>query len=177
MKRARAIVGIAIVLACGAPAQKPTTITVEPLPTPQATATMSGTITMPQTPPANAAPEVLVPGRVTIVHFFASWCLPCAKEMPALDALAAKLSARVAIIAFGEDDDVSDMHAFAQKLGVHFNVIWDGDKTKATLWHPSSMPTTFIVDRHGALRFTHAGFHDDDGAEIEKEARLLLDEP
>ncbi len=166
----------ALASACGTPTPQPTTVTVEPLPTPSSTASTTASIAITETP-QNAAPEVLMPGRVTIVHFFASWCLPCTKAMPALDALATKLSSRVAVIGIGEDEEEPDMRAFVRQIGVRFSTQWDDGKKKATLWHTNMMPTTFIVDRHGALRFTHAGFHDDDGAVIEKEARTLADEP
>lgn len=162
--------------ACGAPA-RPVTVTVPP---PESSAAV------PVTPVAAAptedersstiAPEIFASGKVTLVHFFASWCAPCAKSMPELDALYKKHGGRVAVVAIGEDDDESDMRAYVSQLGVMFTVLFDAAKAKATRWRPQTMPTTFVVDARGGVRFTHAGYRDGDADTLEAEVTRLLAE-
>jgi thiol-disulfide isomerase/thioredoxin len=175
----KVFLGIFVFLAaCGAQEQ-PKTVTVQPLPT--TTATEEPTqATLPQptaTPKGDTAPEVLAPNRVTVVHFFASWCAPCRKSIPDLDALYAKHTGHVAAIGIGEDDDESDMRAFAANAHASFTVLWDSAKAKAGRWKPNTMPTTYVVDKHGMLRYTHAGYREGDRATLETEVQSLLAEP
>jgi thiol-disulfide isomerase/thioredoxin len=125
---------------------------------------------------ASAAPEVFAPGKVTLVHFFASWCTPCVKSMPELDAIYKRHHGLVAVIGLSEDDDERDMRAFVATTGVVFTVLWDGAKAKASRWRPSTMPATYVVDKHGSTRFTHAGYRDGDGDALETEVQSLLAE-
>jgi cytochrome c biogenesis protein CcmG/thiol:disulfide interchange protein DsbE len=123
-----------------------------------------------------AAPEVLAAGKVTVVHFFASWCFPCKKSLPDLDALYKLHGGRVAVVAIGEDDDEADMRSFVTSAGVVYTVLWDSAKAKATRWHPSAMPTTYVVDKRGGIRFTHVGYRDEDAKTLEGEVAGLLAE-
>jgi cytochrome c biogenesis protein CcmG/thiol:disulfide interchange protein DsbE len=129
-------------------------------------------------PAASApAPDVLAAGKVTVVHFFASWCVPCAKSMPELDALYKRHGGAAAVFAFGEDDEEPAMRAFVARLGITYTVRWDGTKAQAGRWHVNTMPSTYVVDKHGAVRFTHGGYTTGDGATIETEVASLIAEP
>ena len=168
-----------LLAACGSPEQ-PKTVTVQPLPTTSASQETTTQAALPQataTPKGDTAPEVLAPGKVTIVTFFASWCFPCKKSIPEIDALYAKHSGRVAAIGIGEDDDESDMRAYVAVLHPSFTMLFDSAKAKAGRWKPTTMPTTYIVDKHGMLRFTHAGYHDGEDATFETEVQSLVAEP
>lgn len=118
---------------------------------------------------------MLAPSKVTVVHFFASRCAPCAKSMPELEALYVAHHGRVAVIGIGEDENESDMRAFVAQARASFTVVSDSANAKAQRWRMTTMPTTFIVDKHGALRFTHAGYND--AQSIDEEIRALLAEP
>lgn len=170
-----------VLVACGG-AQTPTptvTVVVAPLPvvTQAAVAPPPPSTTNDVGYGATAAPEVFAPGKVTIVHFFASWCMPCTKAMPELDALYQRHHGHVAMIGIGEDDDESSMRAFVAHVGVVFTVLWDSAKGRASRWRPSTMPTTYVIDARGALRFTHAGYHDGDADTLESEVKGLLAAP
>jgi hypothetical protein len=39
------------------------------------------------------------------------------------------------------------------------------------------MPSTYVIDKHGSLRFTHSGYHDGEGSTLEAEVKSLLAEP
>lgn len=114
-------------------------------------------------------------GKVAIVDFWATWCDPCRKSFPKLEQLNAKYSASgLKIVGISEDDDKAGIPAFASDLGAKFPLVWDENKTIASKWQPKSMPTTFIVDRTGTVRFVHLGYHDDEEAVIEREVKSLL---
>ncbi len=172
-------VAFAFIVACGGSRDVPVaSVTVAPLPPPPVTATVEVATPPPSVPTANAsaAPEVLAPGKVTLVHFFASWCEPCKKSLPELDAIYKRHSGRLAVVAIGEDDDEGDMRAFVTRVAVVYTVLWDGAKAKASRWRPMSMPSTYVVDKRGSTRFTHAGYHDGEDATLESEVQSLLAE-
>ncbi len=166
----------ALCVACGG-SKAPATVTVLPLPVASAQIATDAPLAPTAAPNADAAPEVLAPGKVTLVHFFASWCMPCAKAMPDLDAVYTAHHGHVAVLGVGEDDDEPDMRAFVAQLHTTYTVLWDSAKSKATRWRVNTMPTTFVIDKHGSLRFTHAGYADGARDTIESEVRSLLAEP
>jgi peroxiredoxin len=114
-------------------------------------------------------------GKVAIVDFWATWCNPCRKSFPKLEELNAKYGkSGLKIVGISEDDDKSSIPAFASDLGAKFPLVWDENKAIASKWQPKSMPTTFIVDRKGTVRFVHLGYHDDEEELIEREVKSLL---
>ncbi len=114
-------------------------------------------------------------GKVAIVDFWATWCDPCKKSFPKLEALNAKYEAEgLQIVGVSEDDEKTGIRAFASDLGAKFPLVWDEDKSIASKWQPKSMPTTFVLDRSGMIRFVHLGYHDDEEALIEREIKSLL---
>jgi cytochrome c biogenesis protein CcmG/thiol:disulfide interchange protein DsbE len=114
-------------------------------------------------------------GKVAIVDFWATWCEPCKKSFPKLEELNVKYrSSGLQIIGVSEDDDADGIPMFAKGLGTKFPLVWDQEKSIASKWQPKSMPTTFVVDRSGIVRFVHFGFHDGEEALIEQEIKSLL---
>ncbi len=174
----RLAIAMTFAIACGE-SKPPATVTVPlPVTSPAMAIDTPSALSQPkEAPSADAAPEVLAPGKVTVVHFFASWCAPCAKSLPELEALYTAHHGKVAVIGVGEDDDEPDMRAFVARAQASYTVLWDSAKAKASRWRPSTMPTTFVVDKRGMLRFTHAGYHDAESETLETEVQSLLAEP
>jgi hypothetical protein len=52
--------------------------------------------------------------------------------------------------------------------------VWDDGKSVAKSYDPPSMPTAFVVDKSGIVRFVHVGYHARDEATLEDEVRSLL---
>lgn len=114
-------------------------------------------------------------GKVLIVDFWATWCEPCKKSFPKLQELFVKYKASgMDLIAVSEDDENSGIPDFGNTFGAKFPLVWDDGKAIAAKWKPGSMPSTFIVDKKGIVRFVHSGYHDGEEAEIEKEVKSLL---
>ena len=114
-------------------------------------------------------------GKVVVVDFWATWCGPCKDELPVLEALQRKYRKQgLVVIAVSVDSDVSKVRAFVKKFGLSLRVIHDADHVLAERYNPTKMPSSYIVDRKGKIRHTHAGFRKSDAKKIEAQIRALL---
>ncbi len=115
-------------------------------------------------------------GKVVLVDFWATWCGPCKESFPKLQELYTKYQSNgLEIVGLSEDDANEGIAEFGQAHGaVKFPIGWDTGKSIAGQYKPPTMPTSFLVDKNGIVRFAHVGYHDEDQAEIEKELKTLL---
>jgi peroxiredoxin len=116
-------------------------------------------------------------GKVVLVDFWGTFCEPCKKSFPKLQDLNTKFSAsglRIVGVSEDEADDKDKIPSFADTYGAKFTLGWDEDKTIAKAYKPPTMPSTFIIDKKGVVRFAHVGYHDGEEADIEKEIKELL---
>ena len=101
-------------------------------------------------------------GKIVIVDFWASWCLPCAKSFPVLDELQKKYGDRLVVLAVNVDEKSANMEKFLAKHAVGFTVVRDAEQKLVAVVEPATMPTSFILDGEGKVRFLHNGFHGED---------------
>jgi thiol-disulfide isomerase/thioredoxin len=101
-------------------------------------------------------------GKVVIVDFWASWCLPCAKSFPVLDELQKKYGDRLVVVAVNVDEKKAKMEEFLGKHPVSFTIVRDAEQKLVAVAEPETMPTSFILDGEGKVRFQHNGFHGED---------------
>ena len=116
-------------------------------------------------------------GQVVLLDFWGTFCEPCKKSFPKLEALQSKYGGNgLRIIGVSEDEgeDKDKIPAFADTYGAKFALAWDADKSIARDYKPETMPSSFIIDKEGVVRFAHVGFHDGEEVEIDKEIRGLL---
>jgi cytochrome c biogenesis protein CcmG, thiol:disulfide interchange protein DsbE len=176
----------------------------EPAPTPEPTATSTGTTAAAPVESAPAAGDKKVAvgspasefsgdiingggkftlsaankGKIVIVDFWATYCEPCKKSFPKLQSLNVKYKSSVTIVGVSEDDPGSNIKTkiadYGKTHGAQFPLIHDVDKSIAKKWDPATMPTTFILDKQGVVKFVHKGYHDGEDAEIEKEIKSLM---
>jgi len=101
-------------------------------------------------------------GSVTLVNIWATWCLPCRDEMPSMQALYDSLAGRGFRIAAVSIDEGSpeDVVAFAQKLGLSFDILHDRSGTIERLYQTTGVPESFLLDRRGILVKRVIGAHD-----------------
>jgi peroxiredoxin len=116
-------------------------------------------------------------GKVVLVDFWGTFCEPCKKSFPKLQDLNTKYAAsgfRIVGISEDESDDKDKIPGFASSYGAKFTLGWDEDKSIAKNYKPNTMPSSYIIDKKGVVRFVHVGFHDGEEVEIEKEVKGLL---
>jgi thiol-disulfide isomerase/thioredoxin len=104
-------------------------------------------------------------GNVTVVDFWATWCAPCRQSFPAYEQLV-KGRPDVAFVAVSVDDDPSAIPAFIEETRVTFPVAWDEGQGVSQRYAPPTMPTSYVIDKNGIVRFVHTGFRAGDEAEL-----------
>ncbi|HVY29731.1 MAG TPA: TlpA disulfide reductase family protein [Polyangiaceae bacterium] len=113
-------------------------------------------------------------GKVVIVDFWATWCKPCKESFPAYQKLVTQMGGDLVVVGVSQDDDSKGIAAFLSETGAKFPVVWDDGKAVAKSYDPPSMPTAFVIDKSGIVRFVHVGYRPGDEATLEDEVRSLL---
>lgn len=115
-------------------------------------------------------------GEVIVVAFWASWCAPCRRELPVLDALHAELSPRGGrVVAISIDQDPENARRFARRLRLALPVYHDGPERLARTLDLKQVPFTMVLDRQGVIARTFAGSDAASLDAIAATARRLLD--
>jgi thiol-disulfide isomerase/thioredoxin len=113
-------------------------------------------------------------GKVLLLDFWASWCVPCRKSFPVLDELHRSYKTR-GLIALGVsvDEDAGAMKRFLQQHAVSFSIVRDQGHKLVEALKIGTLPTSLLVDRHGVIRFVNSGFK---GAESEAALRKQIEQ-
>ncbi len=118
-------------------------------------------------------------GRGVLLNLWATWCAPCVAEMPALDALAARLAgatAPIAVLPVAMDrGGATAVRAFydSHRLG-HLPVWLDSEAEALTAFKLSGIPTTFLLDAKGLVRARWEGPVDWSAADVPEQLPRLL---
>jgi thiol-disulfide isomerase/thioredoxin len=104
-------------------------------------------------------PEALQ-GKVVLLDFWASWCVPCAESFPVMENLHTRYKDQgLVVIAVNTDEKRTAMDKFLKKHGVSFVVVRDAAQKLVSAADAPTMPTSYLVGRDGKIRFVHAGFN------------------
>lgn len=95
-------------------------------------------------------------GRPVIVNLWASWCLPCREEMPAIDAFAAA-HPEVVVVGVAVQDDVVSAERFAEEIGVTYIIGFDEKNEVNDAYRPLGLPATFFIHPDGTIAKRHFG--------------------
>ena len=98
-------------------------------------------------------------GKTLLLHFFASWCLPCLEEMPHIAALSSAMSSKkdsFRIVVIGEDEDIKALAQFFPGK-TDFIVLYDEDHQLQRHFRVERFPETFLVDENSILRYQFKG--------------------
>jgi thiol-disulfide isomerase/thioredoxin len=115
-------------------------------------------------------------GAWTLVTFGASWCKPCAKELPAWDKLAPEWKGKVRFVAVDLDSETSAGKRFHKNLRLHNMILayLSPDSATAAKYGSDHMPTTVVADPHGVIRYIRGGFEKGDVSGEVKKMRAEL---
>ena len=90
-------------------------------------------------------------GRPVVLNFWASWCVPCRKEMPAFQSVYRKVASDVAFVGMNHQDNREAALALVRKTGVRYPSGFDPDGRVAKEYGLYGMPTTVFISRDGRI--------------------------
>ncbi|HYX44982.1 MAG TPA: TlpA disulfide reductase family protein [Acidimicrobiales bacterium] len=114
-------------------------------------------------------------GRPVVLNFWASWCVPCRNEMPALQEVSEEVQDRIAFVGVNHQDSRDDAIAFLDETGVRFPAGYDPEGGTATAYGLYGMPTTIFVSPDGRILERHRG--EISKAELRREIKRLFTPP
>lgn len=102
-------------------------------------------------------------GKVVLVNFWASWCIPCIMEMPELTQLKQHMTSApydkqsFEILAINVGEYENSVKQFARRTKLDLPVLVDESSKAFDAWNARAMPTSFLVDAHGTIRYRANG--------------------
>jgi cytochrome c-type biogenesis protein len=108
-------------------------------------------------------------GEVVLLNVWATWCIPCREEIPALQRLHEEFSDEglrivgVSVDARGEEQNVKD---FAESFGVGYDIWLDPSERVISTFRVIGVPNTYLVDREGKILWKHIGPVTDDDPQL-----------
>ena len=98
-------------------------------------------------------------GKVVVVDFWASWCVPCRRSFPWLNDMHQKYADEgLVIIGVNLDADRSEAMKFLEEFPAEFSIFYDESKDLAREFGVVAMPSSFVIGRDGQIRKKHFGF-------------------
>jgi thiol-disulfide isomerase/thioredoxin len=116
-------------------------------------------------------------GKVLVLDFWASWCKPCKEEFPFLIELYNKYPNKdFSVLTVNLDDESSKIIKFLSHVSdeVPFKIVFDKESKLPTLYNVDAMPSSFIIDKKGVIRYLNIGFKSDDKSKITNEIEKYL---
>lgn len=117
-------------------------------------------------------------GEVLLVNFWASWCPPCVHEMPSMSRLANHFKAKpFRILAVNMAETKSTIKHFIEtRVKINFPILLDSDGRALRDWRVFAFPTSYVIDRHGRIRYAVFGSIEWDSGEIVHKLEKLTKE-
>jgi thiol-disulfide isomerase/thioredoxin len=132
--------------------------------------------------PFHAKPGVWDPamdrGHVILVDVWATWCEPCRDALPIWQDVAKEYGGRgLKVYALSVDEDPAQVAKFIAETRLTLPVLMDQNgKIAESVLKVKMMPTSFLIDRKGRIRYVNEGFAEDHLAKYQKQIELLLAE-
>jgi len=100
-------------------------------------------------------------GRVVFLNFWATWCGPCEREIPALQAFARqqmRLNEGAVVLAVNQQEDPDEVRRYLDARGITSLIVpLDADGAVGDDYGVFNLPVTFVIDRDGFVRYPFYG--------------------
>lgn len=116
-------------------------------------------------------------GKVVMLNFWATWCPPCRREMPSMDAVYQSLKDEgLMVLAVNEWEPADHVFAFMGQLSVfpEFPILFDASGSVAEAYAVSGLPTTLVIDAQGMVVYRAIGGRDFEHPEVVELLRELI---
>jgi cytochrome c biogenesis protein CcmG/thiol:disulfide interchange protein DsbE len=115
-------------------------------------------------------------GKVLVVDFWASWCVPCRRSFPWMNEMHSRYEDDgLVIIGVNVDRQSEDAATFLAKYPAKFDVVYDPEGALARKYGVEAMPSSIIFDRNGEVIDRHSGFKIKRQSEYEATLRAALE--
>jgi thiol-disulfide isomerase/thioredoxin len=106
-------------------------------------------------------------GKVVVLDFWASWCAPCRTALPLLDGLRREFPPdSFTVLAVNVDREPEAARRFLARLPVGYPSATDPEGRIPASFGLETMPTSYLIDRQGVIRYVHRGFQRGDVATL-----------
>ncbi len=114
-------------------------------------------------------------GKIVYLDFWASWCAPCLTGMPLIDELRQEFDARdFVVLAVNVDGDPKQARKLLRRRPVGYASASDPEGRLPEQFGLRTMPTSYLIDRQGVVRYVHEGFRKSDVQVLRKEIQALV---
>lgn len=116
-------------------------------------------------------------GHVVVLNVWATWCVPCRREMPLLDSLSrefANQGVRVVGVSIDADGASESIATFVEQYQIGFTIVHDAPGTIQSVYKMRGVPETFLLDRSGVIRKHWVGGVDGPDVNVRDAVRALL---
>jgi peroxiredoxin len=114
-------------------------------------------------------------GKVVLVNFWATWCVPCRAEMPSMESLRLSMEGQpFVILAVNVGEGARAARDFGEKLMLGFPLLLDRDTRVAKAWGARVLPASYLLGPDGSIRYSHFGELDWAGKEARERVDALL---
>ncbi len=105
-------------------------------------------------------------GKVVFLNFWATWCVPCRREMPAMERLASRMEGRAfTILAVNLMETTAQVRKFVEEMKVTFTIVMDTTGEISQNYGATRLPLTYIIDKEGRVIHRALGPREWDGKE------------
>jgi thiol-disulfide isomerase/thioredoxin len=115
-------------------------------------------------------------GKVVYVDFWASWCKPCRKSFPWMNAMQQKYAGKFQVIAINLDSEQHLAADFLSKVPASMPIVYDPEGVIAKQYQLLGMPSSYLIDKKGHIRVAHKGFFSERSSQYEQEILTLIEE-
>lgn len=112
-------------------------------------------------------------GHLTLLELAASWCLPCRKTLPRLEAFGREHPG-LRVLAVSVDERRQGRDELVAELHLSLPMLWDEDHRIAELYQPQAMPAAFLISPEGEVLYAARGSRIDDWNELVRRAEAEL---
>jgi thiol-disulfide isomerase/thioredoxin len=114
-------------------------------------------------------------GNVVFLNFWATWCVPCRQEMPAMERLYREYRGRgLLIVAVNFQESKEKVQGFLEELGLSFPTLLDPDGAAAHIFGVRGLPVSFLLSRDGRILWKAIGSRDWDTPDVRAYFKKVL---